>query len=300
MHRRDVQRLPACVAFSRIVAVLVAVADRGDRPPKIVLEFGIPIDDEAIGETHGHQCEHSRALCHREAVTSGGLPGRLEPCGPKVGLCPEAHGVGLRVGPLRAFHSAHFLGFVVIARVNGTAEGRGRSRAELTRALHAPRLGRRILREQRRRGRYPYARRGERAVCVGHVCRVALTFGVNRARDLFAQINTRNPCRVVRNGFHRLCEGCIDPLFLARILAHENFAGSRCCRGLGRGIWVSWKLQHVARISALHRIDRIRHGHVHQRHAARPRITGHVDRLHHVHCGVVPVGDDIRVDRRIG
>src|SRR5450631_5325 len=49
MHRRGVQRLPARVAFGRIVAVLVAVADRGDRPPEVVLEFGIPIDDEAVG-----------------------------------------------------------------------------------------------------------------------------------------------------------------------------------------------------------------------------------------------------------
>src|SRR4051812_38488067 len=46
MHWRCVERLPACVAFGRIVAVLVAVADRGDRPPEIVLEFGVPIDDE--------------------------------------------------------------------------------------------------------------------------------------------------------------------------------------------------------------------------------------------------------------
>src|SRR6185436_2618949 len=115
--------IPACdgysgcigVVFSRIVAVLVAVADRSDRSPEIVLEFGVPIDDEAIGESHGHQCEHARAFGYRQVMPSGSLPGRLEPCGPKVGLCPEPHGVGLCVGPLRAFRAAHFPGFVVIA-----------------------------------------------------------------------------------------------------------------------------------------------------------------------------------------
>jgi hypothetical protein len=40
---------------------------------------------------------------------------------------------------------------------------------------------------------------------------------------------------------------------LARILAHENFACSRC--GLGRGVRVNWKLRHhVTRISVLHRV----------------------------------------------
>src|SRR5712672_3645602 len=125
------------------------------------------------------------------ALSATERPRRAETCqaawyGEKVGLCPEAHGVGLRVGPLRAFHSAHFLGFVVIARVKSTVEGRGRTRAELTCAVHAPRLGRRILWEERRRGRDPYARRGERAVCVGRVCRVALTFGENGGRNFFA------------------------------------------------------------------------------------------------------------------
>src|SRR4030095_10860894 len=105
---------------------------------------------------------------------------------PKVGLCPEAHGVGLRIGPLRAFYSAHFLGFVVVARVKSAVEGWGWTRAELTRAVHSPRLGRRILREERRRGRHPYARRGQRAVCVGRVCRIGLTFGENGSRNFFA------------------------------------------------------------------------------------------------------------------
>jgi hypothetical protein len=63
-------------------------------------------------------------------MTSGSLPGRLEPCGPEVGLRPEAHGVELRIGPLSALRSFHFLGFIVIARVQRAVEcwrGAGRN-----------------------------------------------------------------------------------------------------------------------------------------------------------------------------
>src|SRR5205809_4705660 len=41
MHRRGVQWLPACAAFGRIVAVLVAVADRGDRRTGVLAEIRV-------------------------------------------------------------------------------------------------------------------------------------------------------------------------------------------------------------------------------------------------------------------
>src|SRR5205085_12343671 len=123
----------------------------------------------------GHQGEHPGGVRHRKVATSGHLRGRLEPCGREVRLCPEAHGVGLCVRPLRGLQAAHVLGFIVIARIERTVESRRGPGTELTRAVHAPRLCRCILREQRRRRRHPHTRRGYGTVRVRYVCRVTLT-----------------------------------------------------------------------------------------------------------------------------
>src|SRR5215218_4613095 len=57
VHRRGVQGQPTRVAFGGVIPVLIAIADRRDGPPKVVLEFGVPIHNEAVGEGHRHQRE---------------------------------------------------------------------------------------------------------------------------------------------------------------------------------------------------------------------------------------------------
>src|SRR5712691_10553315 len=47
--------MPACVALGGVVTVHVAVADRGHRPPRVVVELGVPVDDEAVPERHAEQ-----------------------------------------------------------------------------------------------------------------------------------------------------------------------------------------------------------------------------------------------------
>ena len=62
VHRRRVLRRPAGIALGRLVAVLVAVADRGDRPPEVVGELRIPIGDEGVGDAHVEQREQARVV----------------------------------------------------------------------------------------------------------------------------------------------------------------------------------------------------------------------------------------------
>src|SRR5262249_7074097 len=111
MHRRRVERQPTRVALGGVVAVLVAIAGRGDRAPRVVMELGIPIDDEAIGEAHGYQCEQAGVIGEVEALARGNLGRSLVPSRTQVGLRPEAYRVGLSVGALDALCSTKLLGF---------------------------------------------------------------------------------------------------------------------------------------------------------------------------------------------
>src|SRR4051794_34566604 len=52
MHRRRVQRRPRGIAFGRIVAIEIAVTDCRDRPPAVVVELCIPVDNVRIGCSH--------------------------------------------------------------------------------------------------------------------------------------------------------------------------------------------------------------------------------------------------------
>src|SRR5262249_813319 len=131
MHRRRVERQPARVALGGVVAVLVAIADRGDRAPRVVVELGIPMDDEAIGEAHGHQREQASVIGEVEALANRNLGGSLIPSRTQVGLRPEAYGVGLSVGALDALCSTKVLGFVVIACVKGARQWRRGARPAL-------------------------------------------------------------------------------------------------------------------------------------------------------------------------
>src|SRR4051794_2785264 len=86
MHWRCVERQPARVALGRLVAVLVAIADRRDRPPEIVLELRVPIDDKAIGESHRKQPEQAGVLGERKPSARRDLRGGLEPRRAQIGL----------------------------------------------------------------------------------------------------------------------------------------------------------------------------------------------------------------------
>src|ERR1041384_1817501 len=79
VHGRRVQRRPAGVALGGIVAVLVAVADRRDRAPEVVVELRIPLQDERVTPPHSKQREEARVVGEAEAARSGELRGGLEP-----------------------------------------------------------------------------------------------------------------------------------------------------------------------------------------------------------------------------
>src|SRR6267143_1033442 len=55
MHRRRIEWQPAGVALGGVIAVLIAVADRRERPPGLVVELRVPVEDVAVGDAHGEQ-----------------------------------------------------------------------------------------------------------------------------------------------------------------------------------------------------------------------------------------------------
>ena len=59
MQWRRIQRRPSGVALGGVVAVHIAVADRGDRPPEIVGVLRIPIENVVVGQAHVEQREQA-------------------------------------------------------------------------------------------------------------------------------------------------------------------------------------------------------------------------------------------------
>ena len=65
---------------------------------------------------------------------------------------------------------------------------------------------------------------------------------------------------------------------------------------LGRRAGHGGNRHDIARVPALHRIDRVGHRDMHHGQGARPRIARDARNLHDFDRGLVPVGDGIGVD----
>ena len=53
VHGSVDERQPACVTFGRIVAIDVAVANRGNRPPEVVVVLGVEDRDHRVVDRLG-------------------------------------------------------------------------------------------------------------------------------------------------------------------------------------------------------------------------------------------------------
>jgi hypothetical protein len=127
---------------------------------------------------------------------------------------------------------------------------------------------------------------------------VVLPLREDDIRDLFAEGNPGGSRWALRNFLKRCRVGFLDFRFLPGVLPHQNITRSRNCRGLGRSVQISLKSRGEARVAVLDCVDRVGHGHVHDRHAASPGIASDIDRFHDVDRGLVPIGDDVGVKRR--
>ena len=184
----------------------------------------------------------------------------------------RTYGLGLLGRSRCALGAARALGLVVVAGVKRTGQVRGRAGPELVGALQHPRLCLGVLREERRRRRHPDAGAGERAIGVRSVgavgraiaCTAAATCSPSAMPSLFA--------RTLGNGLDRGRVRLLDDGFLVGIELDQDVPGRRGrgrlrrCAGLRDGA-------SVARVAALHRIDRVAHRDMHHRQRARPRIA---------------------------
>jgi hypothetical protein len=62
MHRGIIDRLPGRVALGGRVVIAVTVADRRDRPPELVVIFGVEHSDGGVGGGDGGQRHEARAF----------------------------------------------------------------------------------------------------------------------------------------------------------------------------------------------------------------------------------------------
>ena len=234
MHRRGEKRPPPRVALSRVVAVDVTVADRRDGAPEVVMELGVPVGDEGVGDAHVEQRKHARAVRERQCFRNAKLARGVIPAGNGARV-PEAHRLGLLRGARRAFGGAQGLRLVVVACIEGTGQWRRRPGPELISALHHPRLCLRILAERRRRGRYPHARRRDRAIGIWRVGGVVGAVGEDDCRGAFAHGDPLVPRGAIGNGVQRGGVGFLDPGFLTGVKLEQHVPRCARCGSFCRG-----------------------------------------------------------------
>src|SRR6266478_8015266 len=100
VHRRVVDRLPSRLKVSGWVAIDIAVANRCDRPPKVVMVFGVEHGNERIVEPKRHErhepgaVDDAHLLCRHELAYERMI-------GWWTGHEPEPGSLGLLGGSLR-------------------------------------------------------------------------------------------------------------------------------------------------------------------------------------------------------
>src|ERR1700681_3070360 len=114
MHRRGGERLPGCLTIGGRVAIDIAVANCRDRPPEVVMVFGVQHSDDRVVESNRlerHEAcavEDTHLLCGHELAHQG-LIGQKR-------TCPEQCCLGLLGRSLRTDLSAIVLDLVEVCR----------------------------------------------------------------------------------------------------------------------------------------------------------------------------------------
>ena len=276
-----------------VVAVLVAVADRGDGPPHKIGVLRIPVEDVVVGERHVEQREQARAFGKRELLRGRQLARHLLPCGAEIGIAPERHRVGLIRGPCGAYGAAQRLHLIVVADISRARQLRRWLGPELVGLRDDPWFCARVLLEERRRGRHVDARAGGRPVGVRRVGAVIGAVGHDGSGHLLAKRNALAQGRPFGDALQRRHVGRLYFLFLFRVELNQDLPCRGRRRRLGRRARHERYCRDDARVAGLHRIDRVGHCDMHHGQVARARIVADVLSCHDRVRGHVPVGDDI-------
>ena len=249
------------------VAVRVAGADRGDRPPERVVVLRVEAGDEGVGVGHGDHRHEPCRLDDVQLVVEDELAERATGLLHR-GLRPEPGGQGLLGGPRRARARADLLDLVVLACPPLAAQLRRSVRPELVGGVEAERLHEPEVGADRRRGRGRDPHAGDRRVRrrVGHRRpeAVAGTQGDERGGDAPRRWRCR-PSWPGRPGSWPAtrCRPDRRSWRLSRQVVDENAVGGRGHRGLGRGTRRCVDVDRERLVPALHRhhrvVDRDRH-----------------------------------------
>ena len=130
MRRRRADRLPSGIAFGSRIAVEIAVANGGDRPPELIFILGVE---------HGNKCIGSRDRAEREqarAINDAGLLGHNNPSqdgviNSAIHRQPETRVLCLPCGALCAIAASNILDLIVVGGPLLAIEWYRRCRPEL-------------------------------------------------------------------------------------------------------------------------------------------------------------------------
>src|SRR5258707_8357818 len=193
VHRSVGDGLPACLRLCGRVAIVIAVADRRDRPPEIVMVLGVQHSDDRISEPYRNEHHETRAvddiqsLRNHEFANEGVI-------GPRRSDKPEQGYFGLLRRSPRAGLSTEVLELIVIRRPLLALQRNRRARPELGWIVQDERLHVRPHRRDRDRSWHINTRRGLWPVGVwraGAIVRSRLQY---LRRDCLAELDAIRFC----------------------------------------------------------------------------------------------------------
>src|SRR5215510_16152317 len=134
MHWRVGNRLPSRFAFGRRIVVDIAIANRSDRAPEVVVVLGVEYRNAGIRGSHGYDGHEPRTVDQIHLLSNHDLPsdriGAL-----RAGDKPETSIFGLSGGTAGAVSRAECLDLIVVLGPFRAFERNRRLCTELRRAL---------------------------------------------------------------------------------------------------------------------------------------------------------------------
>lgn len=228
------ERHPRGIALRGVVAVQVAIADRGDRSPEAVVVLGVEHRDQRVvdslrdGGVQAGVAGEVAAGSVRDRAYDPGVDRRFD------GF-PEARDPGLFGAAPRAVLRAERLDLVVVARPLRARQRRRRSGAKLVGTRHQPGFALRPVDADRQRGRHVDAGPGRWAVAFRRDRVVAGAGRQHSSGGLFAEHDAPRLRRAVGNRRQRGLVGATDRGLLRRREFRQCDAVGRSDRGIGRG-----------------------------------------------------------------
>ena len=228
MRGRIVDGLPRRVELGGRIVIGIAVPDRRDRAPELIVILGIEDGDERVGDRCGDQRHEPCAVDELHLLRSNQLANDGV-IADRARDEPELPVLGLARRPLFARLAAQGFDLVVVSRPFRAGQRDRRLRSKLGRARHGKGLHFGPHRGSRDRRRHVNARLCLRPIRIGRIGTVAVAVRERPGGDVFSELDASGFRRPVRDGRQITRQGDAQFVAIVREQLRQDATGRRGC-----------------------------------------------------------------------